>query len=265
MRIEGGGAIVEIDRSIFDYDLIRAQIEQRLQGRRTVLLRPPRTRLIGRAVAIDDEMQPELVNLEIAQRNMRSEQAQDAHADAQAVDLGVRRFAGVLRAMNHNSVCFCFEIKKTPMKGSNLRAAAGNGFNLSDEALANQILECGRAGNKVGCDCREDEQNRGRRQGERQVAKEKAAQTRALAARNGLGRGRLIRGDRRGAAIGHRFASVFAAGAAPELAIGFAAGLEFWIAPDSSDGSRTSTSPCSRRLSSHASKRTFTCFSSRIS
>ncbi len=97
--------------------------------------------------------------------------------------------------MDNDSAGFSFEREKTPMKRRNLSAAAGDILNLCDEALANQILKRGRAGNEIGGNRREDEQDRGRCERKRQVAQEKSAQTRTRAARRRLGRRRLIRGD----------------------------------------------------------------------
>jgi len=143
LSVECGGAIIEIESSVFDQDLARAQIEERADGRLTTLLWPEWTRLIRRAVAVHDEVELRPVNLKVAQRNMWSEEAEDAHLDAQTVDLGVGRIAGILSAMNDDPVSFAFEMKKPPMKRLNLRATAGGRFNLSDDALANEILERG--------------------------------------------------------------------------------------------------------------------------
>ena len=162
---------------MFHDDLAGAQIEERLQGRLAALLGPARARLVGRAIAIHDEVQLRPVDLKVAQRDMRSEQAEDAHPDAQTVDLGVRRFAGILRAMDDDSAGFSLESEKPPMKRRNLSAAAGDILNLCDEALANQILKRSGAGNEIGGNRREDEQDRGRCERKRQVAKEEAAQT----------------------------------------------------------------------------------------
>ena len=93
-------------------------------------------RLIRRAVGIDDEVQPGLDNFEVAQRKLRTEKAEDAHLHAQAVDFGVGRFAGILEAVNHDAVRFGLEMEQTPVKGSDLGAAAGEVFDLSDETLA---------------------------------------------------------------------------------------------------------------------------------
>jgi hypothetical protein len=45
-------------------------------------------------------------------------------------------------------------MKKAPVKRRDLCAAAGGVFNLCDEAIANEILERGRAGDEVGGDRR---------------------------------------------------------------------------------------------------------------
>ena len=120
LRVESSGAIVEIEISLFDQDLARAQIEERADGRLATLLRPERTWLIRRAVAVDDQVQLRPVNLKIAQRNMWSEEAEDAHLDAQAVDLGVGRFARIFSAVNDDPVRLGFKMEKPPMERRNL-------------------------------------------------------------------------------------------------------------------------------------------------
>src|ERR1039458_10645600 len=120
---------------------------------------------------------------------MRSEKAEDADLDAEAVDLGVGSFVGVFCAMNDDSVCFSFEMEETPMKRPDLRAAAGSVFNLRDDAPADQILERGRAGDEIGGDRREDEQNRCGSERKRKMAEKETAQAGAWAARSRVGRG----------------------------------------------------------------------------
>ena len=222
LSVECGGAIVVIQHSLFDRDLAGTQIEERVDCRLAVLFGPERARLIRRTVGIDDEVQLGPDNLQVAQGNMRSEEAEDAHLDAQAVDLGVGSFAGILSAMNDDPVGLSFEMKKTPMKRRNLSPTAGGRFNLSDETLADQILERGGAGDEVGGNCREDEQDRGRRDRKRQMAQEESAQTCALAARRRFRRERLIGRDRSGTAVAHGLAP----GLVTALASGLAPGLE---------------------------------------
>ena len=79
--------------------------------------------------------------------------------------------------MDDDSAGFSLESEKPPMKRRNLSAAAGDILNLCDEALANQILKRSGAGNEIGGNRREDEQDRGCCERKRQVAKEEAAQT----------------------------------------------------------------------------------------
>ena len=61
-------------------------------------------------------MQPGLDNFEVAQGDLRSEQAEDAHLDAQAIDFGLGRFVGIFGAMNHDAAGFSLEMKQAPVK-----------------------------------------------------------------------------------------------------------------------------------------------------
>ena len=137
LSVESGGAIVQIESSMLNRDLAGAKVEEGVECGFAGFLRPARTRLVGRAVAINNEVQLRPHNFEIAQRNMRSEKAKDADLDAEAVDRCVGRFVGILSAMNDDAVCFRFEMEKAPMKRPDLRASAGGVFNLRDEAFAN--------------------------------------------------------------------------------------------------------------------------------
>ena len=47
---------------------------------------------------------------------MRTEKAEDAHLDAQAVDFGVGRFVGIFGAVNYDAAGFSLKMKQTPVK-----------------------------------------------------------------------------------------------------------------------------------------------------
>ncbi len=191
-------------------------------------------RLVGRLVAIDDQVELRFEHFEIAQLNVRTEQAQDADARAQAFHLRVGRLAWIFEPMNHHSGSFGFEIHQPPVKTANLDASPRGCFELCNDAPAHQVFKFARIDPK---------------QQERRRSPIRAIRSPAPFHSN--------RRFRRGGAE--------LTGRCSTWLIRRARSRSTSPTPDSSSLSITSTSPCLRRLSSQLPNITFTCSSRRIS
>ena len=168
------------------------------------------------------------LDLHLAQLNARAEHAQDADVHAQRFNACVGSLSRSFVAMNHHPVCLRLQGRQAPVIGADLHAAAGHILELRGQPTPHQPLELRRA-----CPERQHNYNPGQDYGHaRGVPKQPVA-----ARRPPLGR--------RGAHC-----------SPPFRAGGFSA-----------TGARSSisTSPCLRRLSSHAPKSWFTCCCRRIS
>ena len=246
---------------LLDRDMAGPHVEQRVESGLVRTAGPPRMRLIGRSVGIDDEVHAGPVDLQAAQPNARTEEVAHAHVHAQALDLCVRRLAGIFQAVNHQPVRLGFEMEQAPMKGCDLDPAAGEVFDVRDQALANHVLECGRAGDEIEPKRQERQQNHRASHCQRQMSQKEAPQTAAHPAPGRLGRDGWFAADGRRFAFAHRppfprrleATGVSGAGARADAGDGVRS------------GSSTSTSPCWRRLLSQVSNSMLTCCSSRIS
>ena len=138
-----------MQNSLLDRDMAGLHVEQRVERGLARSSGLARVRLIGRSVGIDDEVQAGMLDLQAVQPNVGTEEVAHAPVHTQALDLRVRRLAGIFQSVNHQPVRFGLEMEQPPVKRRDLSPAAGEIFDGCDQAFANHVLECGGAGNEI--------------------------------------------------------------------------------------------------------------------
>jgi hypothetical protein len=84
-----------------------------------------------------------VVEFEKTQQYARVPEVPQADPYAQAIDPCEGLFAGIFKAVNHQSACVRLQMERLPVKGTNLDAAAGRIFQRGDQLLVNDTLARG--------------------------------------------------------------------------------------------------------------------------
>jgi hypothetical protein len=79
-----------------------------------------------------------MVDLEIAEENAGTQDAEDAEAGADAIDGGVGDFARSFSAVEDDPVCFSLKAQEMPFKGGDFSTAPGTLLEQMDHALADE-------------------------------------------------------------------------------------------------------------------------------
>jgi hypothetical protein len=108
-EVKGVGAIVEDEEAVVDRCIVCPKIEELIDGGTIRFGGMGRLRLICVAVWVADEMDGGVVHFEIAKEDAGAEKAQDADAGAEAIDGGVRGFAGGFSAVEDDTAGFGIE------------------------------------------------------------------------------------------------------------------------------------------------------------
>jgi hypothetical protein len=136
--VKGVGAIVDEDEAVADLDVAGLEIEELIDSGAVGSGGMGGMRLVSGTVGVVDEVDGGVVDFEIAEEDARAPEAQDADAGADAIDSGVRGFAGSFRAVEDDSVGFGIEAEEMPVEGSDLGPAASALLEQVDHALSNE-------------------------------------------------------------------------------------------------------------------------------
>ena len=103
-------------------------------------------RLVGRAVGVDDQVQPGLGDFQFAQQQARAQEAQHAQPHAQAANLGVRGFARSFQAVDDQPVRLGLQMEQTPVKKGDFHPSAGGSLDFAHHFPADKVLKTGGTG-----------------------------------------------------------------------------------------------------------------------
>ena len=120
LKVEGRSAILEDHNSLLHRNVPRLHIEERIEGVLALLSGLARAGLIGRAVCVNDEVEPGPIHLQVTQQNVRTEEIEQAKARMYALDTGIGRFAGSFKPVNDQAAHISFQIEQMPVEGGDL-------------------------------------------------------------------------------------------------------------------------------------------------
>lgn len=146
LKVEGGCAVLVVEFAFLHGNVAGLQIEKAIENGLACLAWLARLGLVGRTAGVDDQVERRTEDLQVAEQNLRTPEAENADLQAQALHLGIRRLSGCFKAVNHDPAGIGLEAEQMPMKRCDLHTPAGSGFQPGNRLLANQILKGSRVG-----------------------------------------------------------------------------------------------------------------------
>ena len=125
------------------------EIEKFVEYAALRLFRRGGVRLVGRAVRIDNQVEPGPVDFQVSQQDARAQEAQHAQPYAQAFDLGVGRLAWAFEAVDDQPVRLGLPPEQIPVKGADFYASAGGKFQPVHHPSADKIFKAGCTGQEI--------------------------------------------------------------------------------------------------------------------
>ena len=149
LEVKGRGAVLVFQKALLDRNVAGLEIEKFVEYAALRLFRRGGVRLVGRAVRIDNQMQPGPVDFQVSQQDARAQEAQHTQPHAQAFDLGVGRLARAFEAVDDQPISLCLPPEQIPVEGADFDASASGNLQPVHHPSADKVFKTGCTGQEI--------------------------------------------------------------------------------------------------------------------